>query len=795
MSTGEDLCSYFSRMKTLKEWIAHQLGPKSLLSSSRSFSFFESTLPDEDARHQGIAAAASNASLVDNIIHGTSENQTTETQPLPDVIGSEVSSHAHLLTNCHDIRDPFANVERLQINYLRLVHRIGMSQGNHVVAQVLYRLQLANAIRTGETGIKRPTLKIAEAQVMAAELEAVGQSDLDFSFRILVIGKTGVGKSATINSIFQQTMIETNAFQPGTNRVQEIVGTVQGIKITVVDTPGLLPSHNSHCHNRKVIRSIKRFIKKSPPDIVLYFERLDVINMGYSDFPLLKLITDVLGSSIWFNTIVVLTHSSVIPDGPSGHPVNYEVFVNQCKNLIQHYINQAISDTRLDNPFLLVENHPSCKTNMDGEKILPNGLVWRSEYLLLCASMKVLADANALLKFEDSIQIGQTNSRVPSLPHLLSSLLQPHSISSSSGSASDEVLDELSDFEDADDYDQLPPIQVLTKAQFQRLSESQKNEYLDELDYRETLYLKKQLKEELQRRKGKIQPKDDFSDDNNYASASPEAVALPDMAIPLSFDSDHPVHWYRCLANDDHCLVRPVLDSQGWDHDMGFDGINLEMSADVNGELQASVVGQMSKDKQECNILTECAAKYTGLKWCTFSGGADVQATGRDLVYTIRGGAKMRNLGCNMTGGGISLTSFGNMYITGAKLEDSVSIGKRFKLSMNTGCIRGCGRMAYGGSLEATVVGKDYPVRDDKTTLAMTCLSFDKEMVLGGTVQSDFRAGCSTKMSVNANLNSRNMGQISLKTSTSNQVEIALIAVISLVQALFRRRLANNSDY
>uniref|UniRef100_A0A1D1ZGX9 Translocase of chloroplast 90, chloroplastic n=1 Tax=Anthurium amnicola TaxID=1678845 RepID=A0A1D1ZGX9_9ARAE len=793
----QDLCSYLSRMKTFREWISHQIESKSLLSSARPFSFFETDLPNEDIRDQGmaIASAASEAAPVGSINHGTSGNQVRGIQPHPEVVASEDLHHSHLSTTCHSIRDPLANVEVLQINFLRLVHRIGMSLGNHVVAQVLYRLQLADAISTGETGAKGPNLRIDEAKAIAAELEAADQNDLDFSLKILVIGKTGVGKSATINSIFEETKTETNAFRPATKCIQEIFGTLKGIKLTIIDTPGLLPSHSNQRHNKRVMLSIKRFIKKSPPDIVLYFERLDVINMGYSDFPLLKLMTDVLGSSVWCNTIVVLTHSSAIREGPSGYPVNYEVLVNQCKNLIQHYINQAISDTRLENPILLVENNPFCKTNLAGEMVLPNGIVWRLEFLLLCASMKVLADANALLKFQDSFQIGQTNSRLPSLPHLLSSLLQPHSMSSSSGS--EDGLDELSDLEDEDDYDRLPPIRILTKAQFQRLSKSQKSDYLYELHYRETLYLKKQLKREVQRQKGKIHPGDEFSNDNvnDDVSDTPEAVALPDMAIPLSFDSDHPVYRYRYLAHDDQWLVRPVLDSQGWDHDAGFDGINLETSRDVNRDLHVSVVGQMSKDKQECNILTECAAKYSGLRSSIFSGGTDIQTTGKDLVYTIRGGAKIRNLGHNMTGGGISLTSFGSMYVTGAKVEDSISIGKRLKLSMNTGCIRGCGRMAYGGSLEASIFGRDHPVRDDKLTLAMTCLSFEKETVVGGILQSDFQAGHSTKMSVKANLNSRNLGNISLKTSTSHDVEIALIAVVSLVQALFRRRFINNPDY
>ncbi|XP_058111737.1 translocase of chloroplast 90, chloroplastic isoform X2 [Magnolia sinica] len=719
-----------------------------------------------------------------------SDNQMNESLPPPQSVVVEDSCQSQ---NIFDDKKggPLAKIEALQIKFLCLVRRLGLSSENLVVAQVLYRLQLASLIRAGESDVKRVGHKTDKARAIAAAQEGDGQADLDFSFKILVLGKTGVGKSATINSIFDQSKAATDAFRPATKHIQEVVGTVSGIKITFIDTPGLLPSCSNQRQNRKMMLSVKRYIKKSPPDIVLYFERLDVINMGYSDFPLLKLITDVLGSAIWFNTILVMTHcSSALPEGSDGYPVSYEGFVTRCTSLVQHYIHQAVSDTRLENPILLVENHSSCKTNMKGEKVLPNGQVWWSQFMLLCASTKVLGDANALLKFQDSIHIGQTGTRLPSLPHLLSSLLQPRSLFTSSGSDGD--VDGILDTDDDDDYDQLPPIRILTKAQFERLTNAQKNDYLDELDYRETLYLKKQLKEELRRRRNSMLSKDELSpnDDNFENETSPEAVPLPDMTIPLSFDSDFPVYRYRCLLSNDRWLARPVLDSQGWDHDVGFDGINVETSVDVKQNLHASVVGQMSKDKHDFRIQSECAAAYVNQEGPSVYAGIDIQTSGRDLVCTIRGDTKLRNLKHNMTGCGFSLTSFGNKYFIGAKLEDSVSVGKRLKIVLNAGRIGGNSKAAYGGSLEATLRGKDYPVRDDKIGLAMTVLNFDKETVLGGSIQSDFRPRRGTKMSVNANLNSRRMGQVSIRTNSSEHFEIALIILVPIVRALFRGRRA-----
>lgn len=696
-------------------------------------------------------------------------------------------------------KDPLAKIEDLQVKFFRLLERLGQSQENFLAAKVLHRMHTATLIRTGESDAKRVNLSISRARAIASQQEAIGVPQVEFSCRILVLGKTGVGKSATINSIFDQAKAATDAFRPATNCIQEVVGTVSGFKLTVIDTPGLLPFSTSNVkRNKRILLSIKRFIRRSPPDIVLYFERLDLLNAGYSDFPVLKLITEVFGTAIWFNTILVMTHSySAILEGPDGKILNYESYVSQCTNLMQHYIQQAVSDSRLENPILLVENHPQCPKNIMGEKILPNGQVWRSQLLLYCVCTKILGDVNSILKFQNSLELGPLSiARMPSLPHLLSSLLRRHSVSNPSGM--DDEIDEilLTDTEEEDEYDQLPPIRILTKSQFEKLSKAHKKEYLDELDYRETLYLKKQLKEEYRRHREKMLMKEqnllntDHTDDQQ---APPEPVLLPDMAVPPSFDADYPLHRYCCLDANDQWLVRPVLDPQGWDHDVGFDGINLETAMEISKNICALVMGQMSKDKQDFSIQSECTAAYVDPTGPTCSIGVDVQSAGKDLICTVNGNTKLRNIKHNIADCGVSVTSFAKKYYVGAKIEDTVLVGKRLKFVMNAGRMEGPGQVAYGGNCEVTLRGGDFPVRNDNVSLTMTVLSSNKEMLLSGSLQSEFRLSRNLRTSVSANLNSRKMGKICIKTSSSEHLQIALIGVFSIFKALLRRKTAENT--
>ncbi|CAM0907641.1 unnamed protein product [Alopecurus aequalis] len=769
-------------MLNFRDWISYRLG--SSLVSARPFAISGA---DDGASERDGTAQSEFVHTVSANRFPSNDNHASEVMPSPQD-GTVSSGHLHQPDHDSNKPDPLKQVESLQIKFLRLVHRTGVPPNTNVVAQVLYRLQLANLIKAGESDAKRTNLAINKARVIAAEQEAPGGPDLDLPLRILLLGKTGVGKSATINSMFDETKVASNPLVPGTSRIKRVDGTIKGVRVTVIDTPGLMPHYHSQRRNRKILHAVKRFIKRSPPDIVLYFERLDHINSRYSEYPLLKLMTDILGSSMWFNTVLVMTHcSSSPPEGPDGYPLEYDAYTRYCKNMVQRHVQVAASNTQLENPIVLVDNHPMCRRNTRGERVLPNGQVWVSELLLLCGATKLLAEANSLLKFQDSFLLSQANTRLPSLPHLLSSLLKPYSSSSSDGV--DSEMAEASDEED--DYDQLPPFRVLKRSEFEKLTKEQRTAYLDELDYRETSYLKQQWKEGIRSQKlaeaqnSGVSPA--VADDYEESSTSPETVHMSDMEIPLSFDSDYPAHRYRHLITNDQ-LFRPVLDPQGWDHDIGFDGINFESCQDLKNSISVSVVGQMRKDKDDMYLQSECSVSYTDPRDYSLMGGMDIQTASKDLVCTVHGDAKFRNLAWNTAGGGVSVTKFGSKYFCGAKLEDSIRIGKRVELVGNAGRMVGGGQVADGGGLEVTVRGKDYPVREGSTTMAATVVSFEKETVVSANLQSVVRVGRGSKLSVGANVNSRSLGRLSIKVSTSDHAEIALVVAISLVQFLLRRR-------
>ncbi|KAK4740325.1 hypothetical protein R3W88_004022 [Solanum pinnatisectum] len=695
-------------------------------------------------------------------------------------------------------------LQMIRVKFLRLAHRNGQTPHNVVVAQVLYRLGLAEQLR-GRSGGRVGAFSFDRASAMAEQLEAAGQEPLDFSCTIMVLGKTGVGKSATINSIFDEVKFDTDAFQIGTKKVQDVVGTVQGIKVRVIDTPGLLPSWSDQRQNEKILHSVKRFIKKTPPDIVLYLDRLDMQSRDNGDMPLLRTITEIFGPSIWFNAIVVLTHAaSAPPEGPNGTVTSYDMFVTQRSHVVQQAIRQAAGDMRLMNPVSLVENHSACRTNRAGQRVLPNGQVWRPHLLLLSFASKILAEANTLLKLQDSSAPGQpyaTRTRSPPLPFLLSSLLQsrpqvklPAEQFDDDDEALDDDLDEFSESEDESEYDQLPPFKRLTKAQLAKLSKEQKKAYNDELEYREKLFMKKQLKEERKRRKmmKKMQaaaeslPPTDPSEnvDEETGGASSVPVPMPDLALPASFDSDNPTHRYRYLDSSNQWLVRPVLEPNGWDHDVGYEGINIERLFVVKDKIPISLSSQVSKDKKDTNLQMEIASSVKHGHGKATSLGFDMQSVGKDLAYTLRSETRFCNYRKNKATAGLSVTLLGDVMTGGVKIEDRLTFNRRGSLVVSGGAMFGRGDAAYGGSLEATLRDKDHPLGRFLSTLGLSVMDWHGDLAIGCNSQTQIPIGRYTNLIGRVNINNKGSGQVSIRLNSSEQLQIALISLIPLVRKL-----------
>ena len=66
--------------------------------------------------------------------------------------------------------------------------------------------------------------------------------------------------------------------------------------------------------------------------------------------------------------------------------------------LLHGACRQAAGDMRLMNPVSHVENHPRCRTNGEGEPLLPTDQPWRQQLAMFLVSSKLLIDTEEVLQ-------------------------------------------------------------------------------------------------------------------------------------------------------------------------------------------------------------------------------------------------------------------------------------------------------------------------------------------------------------------------------------------------------------
>ncbi|KAM0053956.1 putative translocase of chloroplast, membrane anchor domain-containing protein [Helianthus debilis subsp. tardiflorus] len=326
------------------------------------------------------------------------------------------------------------------------------------------------------------------------------------------------------------------------------------------------------------------------------------------------------------------------------------------------------------------------------------------------------------------------------------------------------------------------------------VTKTEKKAYFDEYDYRVKLLQKKQWKEEVKRMKEMKKKGNDGLTGQSYQEEEGEgdapasvAVPLPDMVLPPSFDSDNPAYRFRFLEPTSQFLARPVLDTHGWDHDCGYDGVNVEQSLAVANRFPAAVSVQVTKDKKDfsINMDSSIAAKHN--EKASSMAGFDIQPIGKQLAYIVRGETKFKNLKRNKTAAGMSVTFLGENTVTGFKVEDQLTLGRQYSIIGSAGTVRFQTDSAYGANIEVQRRELDYPIGQIQSTVGLSIIKWRGDLALGFNSLAQFSAGRNSKVAVRAGINNKMSGQITVKTSSSEYLSLALAAVIPSVLAAYKK--------
>ncbi|KDP28380.1 hypothetical protein JCGZ_14151 [Jatropha curcas] len=191
---------------------------------------------------------------------------------------------------------------------------------------------------------------------------------------ILVMGKGGVGKSSTVNSLIGERAVNVNSFSAEMSRPVMVSRYRAGFTLNIIDTPGIVEGGYV---NYQALELIKRFLLNKTIDVLLYVDRLDAYRVDDLDKQIISAISDSFGKEIWRKSLLVLTHAQLSPPDD----LNYDVFLARRSEAVLRTIRAGSRMRKRDFedsaiPVGLVENSGRCNKNENDEKILPNGDAW-----------------------------------------------------------------------------------------------------------------------------------------------------------------------------------------------------------------------------------------------------------------------------------------------------------------------------------------------------------------------------------------------------------------------------------